>query len=156
MLFLKYLLIVGCFGLFATVAGMVLYDIYLAYELDRLLRRHKQPAESSQLGEVAAPPPPVVSLRPRRRIRWSAAAKLAIIGTISGLLGVSVLVVPDGQAGVRISQLSSVRPGTLFAGTHLIVPLVDRVQFFDVRDRVFSTTALAVRNDKLEVLEVQA
>ena len=62
MLFLKYLLIVGCFGLFATVAGMVLYDIYLAYELDRLLRRHKHPAESLQLGEVPAPPPPVVSL----------------------------------------------------------------------------------------------
>jgi regulator of protease activity HflC (stomatin/prohibitin superfamily) len=30
------------------------------------------------------------------------------------------------------------------------------VQLFDVRDRVFSTTALAVRDDKLEVLEVQA
>ena len=72
------------------------------------------------------------------------------------MLGLSILVVPDGQAGVRISQLSGVRPGTLFAGTHLIVPLVDRVQFFDVRDRVFSTTALAVRNEKLEVLEVQA
>ncbi|MDR3722033.1 MAG: SPFH domain-containing protein [Candidatus Acidoferrales bacterium] len=156
MLFLKYLLIAGCFGLFATVAGMVLYDIYLAYELDRLLRRHNQPAESLQLGEVPAPPPPVVSLRPRRRIRWSAAAKLSMIAAVSGLLGLSILVVPDGQAGVRISQLSGVRPGTLFAGTHLIVPLVDRVQFFDVRDRVFSTTALAVRNEKLEVLEVQA
>ena len=83
MLFLKYLLIAGCFGLFATVAGMVLYDIYLAYELDRLLRRHNQPAESLQLGEVPAPPPPVVSLRPRRRIRWSAAAKLSMIAARS-------------------------------------------------------------------------
>jgi regulator of protease activity HflC (stomatin/prohibitin superfamily) len=156
MLFLKYLLIAGCFGLFAVVAGMVLYDIFLAYELDRLLRRRQQPAESLQLGELPAPAPPVVSLRPRHRIRWGAAAKLAILGAISGLLGLSILVVPDGQAGVRISQLSGVRPRTLYAGTHLIVPLVDRVQLFDVRDRVFSTTALAVRNDKLEVLEVQA
>jgi regulator of protease activity HflC (stomatin/prohibitin superfamily) len=156
MLFLKYLLIAGCFGLFAAVVGMVLYDIYLAYELDRLLRRRQQATDAAQPGEIPAPVPPVVSLRPRRSIRWSAAAKLAILGAISGLLGVSILVVPDGQAGVRISQLSGVRPRTLYAGTHLIVPLLDRVQLFDVRDRVFSTTALAVRNDKLEVLEVQA
>ena len=49
MLFLKYLLIAGCFGLFAVVAGLVLYDIFLAYELDRLLRRRQQPTESLQL-----------------------------------------------------------------------------------------------------------
>ncbi len=156
MLFLKYLLIVSCFGLFAVVAGMVLYDIYLAYELDRVLRRRQQPTAASLTGEVPAPLPPVVSLRPRREIRWNAAAKLAVIGVISGLLGLSILVIPDGYAGVRISQLSGVRPGTLYAGTHLIVPLVDRVQLFDIRDRVFSTTALAVRNDKMETLEVQA
>lgn len=156
MLFLKYLLIVSCFGLFAVVAGMVLYDIYLAYELDRVLRRRQQPTAASLTGEVPAPLPPVVSLRPRREIRWNAAAKLAVIGVISGLLGLSILVIPDGYAGVRISQLSGVRPGTLYAGTHLMVPLVDRVQLFDIRDRVFSTTALAVRNDKMETLEVQA
>src|SRR5271167_2746027 len=115
MLFLKFLLIAACFSLFACVAGMVLYDIYLAYELDRLLRRRKQPAEPSLTGEIPAPTPPVVSLRTRRRIRWSAAAKLAVIGAISGLLGVSILVIPDGYAGVRISQLSGVRPGTLYA-----------------------------------------
>jgi regulator of protease activity HflC (stomatin/prohibitin superfamily) len=157
MLFLKFMLIATCFGLLACVAGMVLYDIYLAYELDRILsRRQKQPADASLTGEVPAPTPPVVSMRPRRRIRWSAAAKLVVIAVISGLLGVSILVIPDGEAGLRISQISGVHPGALYAGTHLIVPLVDRVQLFDVRDRVFSTTALAVRNDKMELLEVQA
>jgi hypothetical protein len=41
---LRYLLIVSCFGLFACVAGMVLYDIYLARELERLLfRGEKRP-----------------------------------------------------------------------------------------------------------------
>jgi regulator of protease activity HflC (stomatin/prohibitin superfamily) len=162
MLFLKYLLIVACFGLFAFVAGMVLYDIFLAYELGRLLKRREKPAETLVGTDVPAPSTPVsatiavATLRPRRRIRWSEAAKLSAIAAIVGLLGTSILVVPDGQAGVRISQLSGVRPRTLYAGTHLIVPLVDRVQLFDVRDRVFSTTALAVRDDKLEVLEVQA
>jgi hypothetical protein len=46
MLLLRYLLIVSCFGLFAAVAGMVIYDIYLACELDRLLpRRANQPED---------------------------------------------------------------------------------------------------------------
>jgi len=157
MLFLKFMLIAGCFGLFASVAGVVLYDIYLAYELDRFLRRRQnQPTDTSLLGAVAATTPPVVPLRRRREIRWNAAAKLGITAAISGLLGVSILVIPDGYAGIRISQLFGVRPGTLYAGTHLIVPLVDRAQLFDIRDRVFSTTALAVRNDKMELLEVQA
>jgi regulator of protease activity HflC (stomatin/prohibitin superfamily) len=162
MLFLKYLLIAGCFGLFAAVAGMILYDIYLAYELDRLLKRRKTVADASLTGSMDAPEVPspapitVTTMRPRRRIRWSEAAKLSVVAAAVGLIGASILVVPDGQAGVRISQLSGVRPRTLYAGTHLIVPLVDRVQLFDVRDRVFSTTALAVRNDKFEVLEVQA
>ncbi|HEY4710271.1 MAG TPA: hypothetical protein VIH46_08885 [Candidatus Acidoferrales bacterium] len=46
MLLLRYLLILSCFGLFAAVAGMVVYDIYLACELDRLLlRRANQPED---------------------------------------------------------------------------------------------------------------
>lgn len=162
MLFLKYFLIAACFGLFACVAGIVLYDIFLAYELVRLLKRREKQVESlsgsdAPALETPAPAPvTIATLRSRRRIRWSAAAKLSVIAALAGLLGASILVVPDGHAGIRISQLSGVRPGTLYAGTHLIVPLVDRVQLFDVRDRVFSTTALAVRNDKLEVLDVQA
>jgi regulator of protease activity HflC (stomatin/prohibitin superfamily) len=157
MLFLKYMLIASCFGLFACVAGMLLYDVYLAYKLDRLLnRRDQQPADAMLPGGIASPTEPAASPRKRRQIRWSGAAKLAFVAAVSGLLGVSVLVIPDGEAGVRISQLSGVRPRTLYAGTHLIVPLVDRVELFDIRDRVFSTTALAVRNDKRELLEVQA
>jgi hypothetical protein len=37
MLFLKYLLLLTCFGLLALAAGAVLYDIYLTFELGRLL-----------------------------------------------------------------------------------------------------------------------
>ena len=161
MLFLKYLLIAGCFGILACAAGMVLYDIFLAYELDRLLRRREKPPETLPGGETPAGPPAVApvrvaSLRPRRRVRWGEAARLSMIAVGVGLLGESIFVVPDGEAGVRISQLSGVRPGTLYAGIHLIVPMVERVQLFDIKDRVFSTTAMAVRDDKKEVLEVQA
>ena len=154
MLFLKFMLLAICFGFLACAAGMVLYDIYLAYELERILRRGERPADAAQPG--GTPPPAMRLPRARRVIRWNAVAKLVAIAAISGLAGRSIIVVPDGQAGVWISQISGVRPGTIYAGTHLIVPLIDRVQFYDVRDRVFSTAALEVRNQNLEVLSVQA
>ncbi|MFZ0879570.1 MAG: SPFH domain-containing protein [Candidatus Acidiferrales bacterium] len=155
MLFLKYLLLVGGFGLLATAAGFVIYDIYLAFELDRLLHR----------GQAASPENPTVA-RPAatRKIRLTPALKLAGAGALAILLGLSILVVPDGEAGVRISQISGVRPGTLYAGTHLIAPLIDRVALFEVRDQVFATSASesvktpAAETKELprEVLQVQA
>jgi regulator of protease activity HflC (stomatin/prohibitin superfamily) len=57
------------------------------------------------------------------------------------LLGLSIVVVPSGFAAVRVSQVSGTLPGTLYAGTHFIVPLVQQVETYNVRDRVFSTAA---------------
>jgi hypothetical protein len=159
MLLLKHLLVAGCFALFACVAGIILYDIFLAYELERLLkRRRREPATllggDASVPEVSAPSLTAsAGLRPRRRrIRWSEAARLSVLAALAGLLGASIVAVPDGGAGVRISQFSGVRQRALYARTHLIVPLVDRVQQFDVRDRVFSTVALAVRSDQFDAL----
>ena len=154
MLFLRFVLLLSCFGLLAGAAGTVIYDIFLAFELNRILRRGERSSDATPPGEtqVRATGFP----RPRRVIRWNAAAKLVPIAAVLGLLGSSILVVPDGQAAVRISQISGVRPGTLYAGTHLIFPLVDRVAFFDVRDRVFSTAAIGVRGGNEGVLVVQA
>ena len=150
MLFLKFTLLLMSSGLFACAAGVVAYDVYLAFELARILRR----PESS--GNSAAETPLVSSSRPRRGIRWQAATKLAVIGALAGLAGESLLVVPDGQAAIRVSQISGIRPGTLYAGTHLIVPLIQHASFYDIRDHVFSTAALDIRGQKLEVLNVQA
>ncbi len=155
MLFIKYMMLVACFGLLATALGAVVYDIYLAFELDRMLRRRTPDAAPVE------PPPtvsPVLSTIPRRRreIRWDLACKLAGVAAFLGLAGSSILVVPDGVAAVRISQLTGVRPGTLYPGTHFIVPLIERVAFYDIRDRVFSTAATEIRGEKLEVLIVQA
>jgi regulator of protease activity HflC (stomatin/prohibitin superfamily) len=72
------------------------------------------------------------------------------------LVGASIVVVPDGRAAIRISQLSGVRPGALYAGTHLILPLVDRAETFDIRDRVFATSATEAPHEKLETLTVEA
>src|SRR5579863_8271605 len=133
MLFLKLMMMVVCFGFLACAAGMVLYDLYLAYELDRILRRKGDTGPSLTEG-IPVPVRAPVSLRTRRVVRWSAAAKLAILGAVLGLAGKSILVVPDGQAAVRLSQISGVRPGTLYAGTHLLVPMVEHAALYDIRD----------------------
>ncbi len=155
MLLLKFTLLVICFGLFASAAGAILYDIYLAFELSRILRRNGRSAEVSP---PADSPVPGVILPPRQRrpIRWHTAAKLVAIGALAGVVGESILVVPDGQAAVRISQISGVRPGTLYAGTHLIVPFIEHVALYDIRDRVFATSALDVKGQKMDPLVVQA
>jgi regulator of protease activity HflC (stomatin/prohibitin superfamily) len=66
------------------------------------------------------------------------------------------VVIPDGAAGVRVSQISGARPGTLYPGVHLITPLVDSIAIYDTREQVYST--LASENPKLQgdVLNVQA
>jgi regulator of protease activity HflC (stomatin/prohibitin superfamily) len=155
MLFLRFLLFVGCFGLGALAAGMVLYDIFLAYELDRLLRRRARPEDSTPPSGAPAPVA-VAPRRTRRVIRIDSAARLVAIAAVMGLAASSIVVVPDGHGAVRISQISGVRPGTLYAGTHFVTPLIDRIQLYDIRDRVFATSSLENRNVKLPVLTVEA
>ena len=154
MLFLRFLLLAGCFAFLAGAAGAVLYDTYLIYDLARLFRRRGRAAEAAQ--PVEAPGSTAPPRRARRAIRWNTAAQLTTIGALAGLAGLSIVVVPDGHAGVRVSQISGVLPGTLYAGTHFIFPLVDRIALYDIRDRVFSTAAEEVRNEKLDVLTVEA
>ena len=158
MIVIKFMLMLVCFGLFACAAGAVLYDIYLALELARILhRREKREGSAPDSGPPTSPERPGVILpRPRRAIRWHMATKLVLVGAVAGLLGKSIVVVPDGQAAIRISQISGIEPGMLYAGTHLIVPLIQHAASFDIRDRVLSTAALDVRGQKLTVLNVQA
>ena len=84
------------------------------------------------------------------------AAELLALAAITSLAGKSLVVVPDGHAGVRVSQISGVRAGTLYPGTHLIFPLTERVVLYDVRDQVFSTAASTAPKEKLEVLNVES
>ncbi|HKS82059.1 MAG TPA: SPFH domain-containing protein [Candidatus Acidoferrales bacterium] len=169
MIFLKFWLVAICFGAGTIAAGSLLYDIYLSLELERIFRRRENKPESPANGPEAAAdatnsgPPPApsqpyyVSLRarPKHEIRWKVAAKFLTIAVISGMCGASIVVVPDGQAAVRISQISGVEKGTLYAGTHLILPLIDRVALYDGRDQVFATDAAERVHGKLEVLTVE-
>ena len=152
MLLIRLLLIWAAFGFLATAASLIFYDIYLVFELDRILRRSPNAAASLEAGEPSSPALP----RPRRTIRVSIAAKLVVAAIVSLFLGKSILVIPDGRAGVLISQMYGVLPGTLYPGTHLIFPLFDRVQTYDIRDQVFATAAAESSKEKREVLTIDA
>ena len=147
MLFLKFLLLAAGLVSLAGAAGLLLYDSGLAFEWDRLWGRREEPARSAS--SEAAPPP-------RREIRWGLAVRIAAAAVLAMLFGASIVVVPDGHAAVCISQISGVHPGTLYAGTHWILPLVDRVETFDIRDRFFATSATETAHEKFETLTVEA
>jgi|HubBroStandDraft_6_1064221.scaffolds.fasta_scaffold05318_3 regulator of protease activity HflC (stomatin/prohibitin superfamily) len=170
MLFLRFFLFVISSAFVLSAVLLVAYDIFLIFELGRWLKP-KEPAAAKPEGEqiggaTGSPPTTAVSAlggipteprieRSKRAVRWAAAAKLTVLAALLALAGASILVVPDGQAAVRISQISGVRPGTLYAGTHFIRPLIDRAQLYDVRDRVFSTSPAEGTREKLEVLNVE-
>ena len=139
MLLLKFLLLAAGIGLFAGAAAIIAYDVYRATQLRRLLAGGAEPV---------APP--------ARPVRWSLAGKLAGLAWLPLLLGLSIVVVPEGSAAVRVSQIYGVRPGALSPGVHFVLPLVERVAVYDLRDRVFATAVAEDPKEKLEVLKVQA
>jgi regulator of protease activity HflC (stomatin/prohibitin superfamily) len=73
-----------------------------------------------------------------REIPWRRPAALAAVGCLPLLVAASIVVVPSGMGGVRISQMRGTLPGTLYPGMHIVTPLVDSVQLFDLRDHVFT------------------
>ncbi len=137
MLLLKYVMLILGAGAFLDALVIVAYDFYLAESYQRLLAR----------GAAENQPVP-------KPIRWGTAAKLAALAILPLLLSLSIVVVPSGMAGVRVSQISGTLRGTLYPGAHLIKPLVERVELFDTRDHVFTTVATPVPAQKAEVLNV--
>ncbi len=138
---LKWLLMAAGVAMFGTAAGVVAYDVYLAMQFQKLMRSG-EPGAAEKAGT-------------NRPIRWPLAAKLFAWAWVPLLLALSVAMVPEGSGGVRISQISGVLPGTLYPGVHLIVPFVQRVAVYDLRDRLFTTHAAADGAAKNEVFTVQ-
>ena len=126
MLTLKYLLIAGGVGMMIAAVGVLTYDLYR----EILYRRSLYRRTSETLGEKALAP--VI-------VRWRTSVALAMLAWGPLLIAFSIVVVPSGMAGVRVSQMSGTEPGTLYAGAHLVVPLVEDVELFDTRDQIFTT-----------------
>lgn len=119
MLFLKYMLLVVGIGMFAVAAAVVANDLWLAFEYRR----------KRVQGAVAIEPTPV---------RWRTTVALVCLAWAPILIGMSIVVVPSGMAGVRVSQTRGTLPGTLYPGIHAVTPLVEHIETFDMRDKLFS------------------
>jgi regulator of protease activity HflC (stomatin/prohibitin superfamily) len=146
MLALKYLLTMCGLGMIFGAVCILTYDLYREVLYRRALET----------------PGGAVSARPLA-IRWRTSLALAMLAWGPLLVAFSIVVVPSGMAGVRVSQTSGTVPGTLYPGAHMVVPLVEDVALFDTRDQIFTTgiseggkNAAGNVAGKSQLLDVQA
>lgn len=142
MLALKYLLIVAGVLLLTAAFAITMYDVWILME-----HRWKAAAATE---ERPAPPEPGA-------VRWRIGVWLAVLACLPLLLADGIIVIPAGSGGVRISEVRGTLPGTLYSGTHLIAPLVESVQVFDLRDRLFTAgVAEGESKSSAQPLDVQS
>src|SRR5882762_10681235 len=145
MLALKDLLIACGLGMILVALSILAYDLYR-----EMLYRQAQAV------------PGVETVPPRPQLRWRTSLALALLAWGPLLVAFSIVVVPSGMAGVRVSQTSGTLPGTLYPGVHFVMPLVEDVALFDTRDQIFTTGTLedgkaaAANTTKAQLLDVQA
>lgn len=125
MLALKLLLEVAGALMIAAALGIPLYGLWKRIEY----ARRKSAGDES----ILKPEP----------ISWRMPVMLVIAACLPMLLAASIVVVPSGMGGVRISQIRGTEPGTLYPGLHFVEPLIESVQMFDLRDHLFTASSLA-------------
>jgi regulator of protease activity HflC (stomatin/prohibitin superfamily) len=128
MIALKMLLTVVGLMLIAAAVAMPLYALWL-----RIQHARKRKANDGDMflesGIVEAEPEPIAFRMP---------IALALAGCLPLLVANSMVVVPSGMGGVRISQVGGTEPGTLYPGLHFVTPMIETVQLFDLRDHLFT------------------
>jgi regulator of protease activity HflC (stomatin/prohibitin superfamily) len=125
MLLLKYLLLTIGWGLLGWAAAIALNNLYKIVQYHRQVRIHIAPE----------------NLPVKPQLSWTT-AKWAFLGAwLPLILAMGIAVVPSGMGGIRVSQTSGTRPGTLYPGVHWITPLVDSIVLYDLRDQVLTTSS---------------
>jgi regulator of protease activity HflC (stomatin/prohibitin superfamily) len=124
MIALKLLLTVAGVLLLAAALGIPLYGLWLR------IRNAKGKAAGEQ--EQIEP----------EEIAWRSSAALVLVACLPLLVAASIVVVPSGTGGVRVSQIRGTLPGTLYPGVHFVTPLVESVQTFDLRDHLYTAGIL--------------
>ena len=128
MIALKTLLTIAGVLLMTAAAGIPLYGLWMQI---RYAMRKKSSEDGMLLGDGMTEPEP-------EPIAWRVPLALALVGCLPLLVAGSMVIVPSGMGGVRISQMSGTEPGTLYPGLHFVTPLVESVQMFDLRDHLFT------------------
>jgi regulator of protease activity HflC (stomatin/prohibitin superfamily) len=140
MLTLKYILIAAAAGLFVSAATILVYDLWFAFTSRQRSRLSGEPAGTAEMP-----------------IRWRTSAALVVVAWMPLLIALSIAVVRSGEAGIRVSQLSGTKSGTLYPGAHLIAPLLEHVETFSLRDHIYTTGAASEEKQAhREALTVQA
>jgi regulator of protease activity HflC (stomatin/prohibitin superfamily) len=127
MLALKDVLIVAGVVVLAVAVGIAVYDLWKVLDYPRKLARIAANGEAA-IGTTEEPQP----------VRWRMAAALAVVACLPLLVAESIVVIPAGMGGVRVSQMRGTLPGTLYSGAHFVTPLVESVELFDLRDKLFT------------------
>lgn len=120
MLLFKHLLMIVGVGLIVVAAAILAYDFYLKLQYRRRVLA----------GAAAVEPEPV---------RWRMTVVLFALAWAPMLIAASIVVVPSGAAGVRVSETSGTLSGTLYPGVHFVTPVLEHVDTFDTRDKLFTT-----------------
>jgi regulator of protease activity HflC (stomatin/prohibitin superfamily) len=120
MLLFKYLLMTSGIGLIAVAAAIIAYDVFLKLQFRRAVAA----------GVPVAEPEPV---------RWRMTVVFFALAWAPMLIAASIAVVPSGAAGIRVSETRGTLSGTLYPGVHFVTPVLEHVETFDTRDKLFTT-----------------
>ncbi|HEV2986910.1 MAG TPA: SPFH domain-containing protein [Candidatus Angelobacter sp.] len=124
MLLFKYLLIFTGYGLIVWSLATVSKNLY------KVVQYHRQLRKASPESQPEKP-----------RLNWTTAKWALPAAWLPILIASGIVVVPSGMGGVRVSQASGTRPGTLYPGVHVVTPLVESVALYDTRDQVLTTAS---------------
>jgi regulator of protease activity HflC (stomatin/prohibitin superfamily) len=128
MLALKMLLTIAGVAMLLAAAAIPLYGVWL--RVRAALRAKERTGEGGAEEAMVTEP---------EEIAWRGPMALAIAACLPLFIAASIVVVPSGMGGVRISQIAGTEPGTLYPGLHFVTPMIESVQIFDLRDHLFTT-----------------
>ncbi|HEY9127215.1 MAG TPA: SPFH domain-containing protein [Acidobacteriaceae bacterium] len=129
MLALKFALTLAAILLFVAAAAIPLYHLW--QRIRPYLKRAKPATENNGLHLVEPQPEPAP-------IPWRTPTTIALTACLPLLIALSIVVVPSGMGGVRISQVGGTESGALYPGLHFIVPMIESVKTYDLRDHLFT------------------
>ncbi|HZU31681.1 MAG TPA: prohibitin family protein, partial [Candidatus Angelobacter sp.] len=141
MLLLKYLLLLTGWGLLIVAAVHALKNFYQVVQYHRQ-SRPIAPSSGSIPDETSKEAPSTRGVfMEKPRLDWTTAKRAFLAAWLPLILAAGIVVVPSGTGGIRVSQTAGTLPGTLYPGVHFVMPVLDSVVLYDIRDQVLTTAA---------------